>query len=158
MNRALRITLFLTAIVLLCACSRKEDGVILVADDDPDMALAIAKARETLPRFWEAFEKPGPGESDFALKVKIADAKDVEHFWLTGLERVNGKVFGTIENDPEIVHNVKLGDRIEIPEADITDWLYMRNEKMVGNQTLRVLFKQMSDSEVEFYKTKLAEP
>ncbi len=31
---------------------------------------------------------------------------------------------GTINNDPEMVKNVKLGDRITIPEADISDWLY----------------------------------
>lgn len=74
------------------------------------------------------------------------------------VERKDGKIFGTINNDPEIVHNVKIGDRILTPEDDISDWLYMQNGKMVGNYTLRVLFKQMSVSEAEKYKAMLADP
>lgn len=157
MKSALRITVFLTATLLLTACS-KEDRVISVSNDDPEMVAAITKARDTLPQFWQAFERPGPGESDFSLKVKITEGQDVEHFWLINLERANGKTFGTINNDPDIVSNVKLGGRIEIPEADISDWLYMRNGKMVGNTTLRVLFKQMPASDVEYYENMLAEP
>jgi uncharacterized protein YegJ (DUF2314 family) len=34
----------------------------------------------------------------------------------------------------------------------------MQNGKMVGNYTLRVLFKQMSVSEAEKYKAMLADP
>ena len=157
MNGAQRILLFLAATLLIAACS-KEDQVIFVSNDDPEMVAAIAKARDTLPKFWQVFEKPGEGESDFSLKVKITEGQDAEYFWLVNLERVNGKTFGTISNDPNIVGNVKVGDRIEIPEADITDWLYMRNGKMVGNTTMRVLFKQMPASDVEYYKNILVEP
>jgi len=57
-----------------------------------------------------------------------------------------------------LVHNVKLGDRIELPEADISDWFYMQNGKMVGNYTMRVLFKKMPADEVAKYKAILAEP
>ena len=54
--------------------------------------------------------------------------------------------------------SVKIGDRIEIPEADITDWLYMRDGKMVGNHTLKPLFKQMPGAEVERLKKMMADP
>src|SRR5262245_61171011 len=99
MNGAQRILLFLAATLLISACSR-EDPVIFVSDDDPEMVAAIAKARDTLPKFWQAFEKPGEGESDFSLKVKITEGQDAEYFWLIKLERVNGKTFGIINNDP----------------------------------------------------------
>ena len=141
----------------LVGCS-KQDKVINVADDDQEMNAAIAKARDTLPQFWQTFEKREHGESDFALKVKITDRKGTEHFWLVDIERKDGKTLGTINNDPDIVRNVKLGDRIPIPEADISDWLYLRDGKMVGNYTLRVLFKQMPAKEVEKYKQMLADP
>ena len=138
-------------------CS-KEGNVVNVADDDPQMLAAIAKARDTLPQFWQAFDKRDQGETGFALKVKISDKKGVEHFWLTEIERKDGKTFGTIDNDPDIVGNVKRADRIAVPEADISDWLYMRNGKMVGNYTLRVLFKKMPAREVERYKKIMADP
>jgi uncharacterized protein YegJ (DUF2314 family) len=77
---------------------------------------------------------------------------------LIDLVRNDGKLTGTIDNDPQLVANVKHGDRIEIPEADITDWLYMRDGKMVGNRTVRALFKGMSVEEVEQTKKVLADP
>jgi uncharacterized protein YegJ (DUF2314 family) len=144
-------------LALLTACS-KRDEVVGVAGDDPEMTAAIAVARETLPQFWQVFEKRERGESDFALKVRIADGSGVEHFWTTDLKRRDGKTVGTINNDPNTVASVKLGDQIEIPEADITYWLYFRDGKMVGNHTLRPLFKHMPAAEVERLRKLLANP
>jgi uncharacterized protein YegJ (DUF2314 family) len=159
MKYASQITLIILAamLTLFAACSKK-DQIISVADDDPEMLAAIAKARATLPQFWEVFDKPEHGESGFSLKVKITDKHGVEHFWATDIERTNGKIMGTINNDPEIVATVKLGDRIEIPEADISDWLYMRDNKMVGNETIRPLFKKMSEEEAAKLKSIMANP
>src|SRR5712692_11426752 len=99
MNRTSQIALALVGIslALLAGCS-KRDKVVKVADDDPEMNAAIAKARETLPLFWQVFDKPERGETGFALKVKIADKKGFEHFWATDVERRDGKVTGTINN------------------------------------------------------------
>ena len=149
----------LVAILLswLTACSRR-DKVVNVEHDDLEMVAAIAKAQSTLPQFWQIFDKPERGESKFALKVRITDKKGTEHFWANDIERRDGKTMGTINNDPNIVASVKLGDRIEIPEADISDWLYMRDGKMVGNETLKPLFKKMSAAEVERFKSIMANP
>lgn len=160
MKSWLRISvMWLAAVMLLAlvACSER-DGVISVADDDPEMTAAIAKARSTLPQFWQTFEKPGKGEEGFALKVAITDPNGTEHFWANKIERQDGKIFGVIDNTPNIVGNVKIGDRIEIPEANISDWLYARDGKMVGNETVRPLFKQMSKAEVARFKSMMAEP
>ena len=148
--------------VFLAACSRSgssyADRTINVEGDDAEMVAAIAKARESLPHFWQVFGHPERGENDFALKVKISDTYGDEHFWAIDIERQDGKITGTINNDPNIVRSVKFGDRIAIPEADISDWLYMREGKMVGNFTLRILFKQMPQKEVEAYKAIMTDP
>ena len=151
------IALVVVLFSLLTACS-KRDKVVNVESDDAEMVAAIAKARETLPQFWQVFDKKERGESDFALKVKITDTKGTEHFWATDIERRDGKTMGTINNDPNTVASVKLGDRIEIPEADISDWLYMRDGKMVGNETLRPLLKKMPAAEAEKLKKMMASP
>ncbi len=153
----LRLVVLLVVLTLLAACS-KQDKVVRVPDDDPQMLAAIAKARDTLPQFWTVFDKRDHGESGFALKVKITDKSGSEHFWATDLQRRDGKITGTINNDPNIVSNVKLGDRIEIPEPDISDWLYMRDGKMVGNETVKPLLKTMSASEAERLKSMMANP
>jgi len=158
-NRLLYMTLLSAVVPLACfaGCSKK-DRVISVDAEDPEMNAAIAKARETLPQFWEVFEKREHGESDFSLKVRITDEGAIEHFWAIDIQVGDGKIMGTINNEPETVRSVKLGDRIEIPEADISDWLYIRDGKIVGIYTLRALFKKMPAAKVEEYKQRLADP
>lgn len=159
MNRRPHFVIALVGVLLIvCTGCSKRDKVVNVPDDDPEMIAAIAKARATLPQFWQVFEKRERGESGFALKVKITDTKGTEHFWATDVERGDGKTKGTINNDPNIVARVRLGDRIEIPEADISDWLYLRDGKMVGNETLRPLLKRMPAQEAEKLKQLMANP
>ena len=55
-----------------------------------------------------------------------------------------------------MVRNVRLRQRMEIPDGDPTDWLCMREGKMVGNRTARALFDQMPAAEVERLRGMLA--
>ena len=71
------------------------------------MATAIAEARKSLPEFWQVAANPKHGERLFSLKVKITDGKRNEYFWLIDLKRRAGKVYGTINNKPEIVRNIR---------------------------------------------------
>ena len=64
----------------------------------------------------------------------------------------------TIKNEPKIVSSVKLGDRIEIPAADITDWHYMRDGKYVGMFTMKPRFKYMPAEVVEQFKQVMTDP
>jgi uncharacterized protein YegJ (DUF2314 family) len=141
-----------------CRDKEGEDATIGVSADDAEMNAAIAEARRTLPQFWQVFEKREHGETDFSLKVAIKDRHGTEHFWTADIERRDGKIFGTIDNDPDTVRSVKLGDRIEIPQADISDWFYMRDGKMVGNRTVKVLFKKMPKNEVASIRQIMADP
>ncbi len=150
----LAIILFVT---FFFGCS-KSDKVYLVSKDDAEMNEAIAKARETLPQFWQSFKHPQIGEYGFSLKVKITDKNEVEHFWVVDIQQKDGELYGTINNDPEKVRSVKIGDRIQIPTQDISDWTYLRNHKMVGNYTLRLLVKRMSPDEAEKCKLILENP
>jgi len=54
--------------------------------------------------------------------------------------------------------SLKLGDRIEIPEADITDWSYMRDGKYVGMITFKARFKHMRAADVEQARKMMADP
>ena len=169
------------SLALLTACATKRDKGY-VADDDPEMVAAIAKARRTLPLFWQAYEqrdaraialletikelhlnwpadgKRDPGETQFSLKIRITDGEHLEHFWATEFLRQDGKVIVTINQAPKIVANVKLGDRLEIPEAEIQDWYYMRGGKMIGNQTIRPMLRLMPAKTAAEFKALLEDP
>ena len=66
----------------------------------------------------------------------------------------DGKAFqGTIDNDPELVKNVKLGQRMTVRPRDVSDWMYLNNRKLVGGLTILVLRDKMSPAErAEFDK------
>ena len=144
--------------ILLCSACSSDDHTISVAADDPEMLAAMAKGHETLPNFFEIYENPKNGESDFSLKMKISDGDLVEYFWMINLKREGGKLYGEIGNDPDIVANVKIGEKMEILDDQVVDWLYIRNEKIVGNFTIKPLLKHMSESEAKEYREMLYEP
>jgi uncharacterized protein YegJ (DUF2314 family) len=135
------------------------DKTISVEQDDPAMNAAIAKARSSLPEFWQHLETPGPGEEGFALKVRVPyDGDSAEHFWLGGIERKDGKLSGIVDNDPSSATHVQRGQRYEFTEADISDWLYLRNGKMVGNETMRPLLDRMPKELADQYRQMMETP
>ena len=158
MNRPSQTALALIGVLLtlLTACAKRDKGY--VEDSDPEMAAAIAKARQTLPQFWQVFDKREHGESNLVLVVRITDKGRIEHFSTTDFERRDGKTMVTISNRPKIVASVKSGDRIEIPDADITDWHYMRDGKYVGMFTMKPRFKYMQAEVVERFKQVMTDP
>jgi uncharacterized protein YegJ (DUF2314 family) len=158
MKRTAQIALLLVAVLvtLLTACAKRDKGY--VEDSDPEMAAAIAKAQATLPQFWQVFDKRERGESNFVLVGRITDKGRIEHFHTTDFEHRDGKTMVTISNVPKLVASVKLGDRIEIPAADITDWSYMREGKYVGMTTINPWFKHMPADQVEQLKKVMADP
>ncbi|BCW90169.1 hypothetical protein sos41_33370 [Alphaproteobacteria bacterium SO-S41] len=131
------------------AAAEPRETTVPVAEQDGEMIAAIAEARMTLPRFWTAMETAEPGTGGYSLKVAITDGDQVEHFTTTGVEHVDSKIFARIANTPQFITTVAYDQRIEVPEADISDWMYLRNGKVVGGYTLRLLLSRMTPAEKE---------
>jgi len=149
--------LYLAVIVpFLVGCSGKPSTLIESGYDEKEMEAAIARARTEVDRFIAELTKPTG--TDHAVKVPIKDAGRVEHFWLTDVVYSAGNFNGTINNDPGIVKNVKIGDKRSVSKQDISDWMYMRGGKMYGNYTMRPLLKAMPADEAAKYRSVLAEP
>jgi uncharacterized protein YegJ (DUF2314 family) len=134
-------------------------AVIHVPNNDPEMAEAQAKARATLAQFWRAFDQPGANEGGFSLKVAVPyGANNSEHIWFNNIERASGKMFGTVNNEPVHVKGLRRGQRLEIEDRKISDWMYLRAGKIVGNYTMRPLLKRLPPQEAARYRAMLAEP
>lgn len=137
----------------------QDSSYIKVPKADPEMESAKAQARATLAYFWERFERPEPDEEGFALKVALPySPRDTEHIWTKNIERRDGKITGVINNRPRDVKTVRLGQRIEIKEEQISDWMFIRRGKMVGNHTVRPVLKRMSPEDAARYRAMLEEP
>jgi len=130
----------------------RRDEVVLVEKDDPDMAAAFRKARETLPEFLALARAQQSTATKLAVKIAIPDGDGNEYFWLTQFAPRGDKYTGRINNTPRAAKQVKFGQVIEFSEAEIVDWLYMEDGKMRGNFTACALLKREPPDQVEAMK------
>jgi uncharacterized protein YegJ (DUF2314 family) len=140
---------------LVGGCSKKHpaDKVTYVADDDPRMNAAMVKARSTVNTFIAALKSPQPGQSAFSVKMAFTDGTNTEHMWLTPVSYDGTQFQGTVNNEPEKVNTVKLGQKVTVAPSKISDWMYVENQKLVGGLTLRVLRDALTPAErVDFDK------
>jgi uncharacterized protein YegJ (DUF2314 family) len=154
----IRIVIILACLSLFgCGQSKlsDDDPTTFVSADDKLMNQAITEARQTVDEFIHKLQNPANDESDFSIKIPIKENGSVEHFWLVNISYVDGVFSGTINNDPEIIHTVKNGQTYKAKKEEISDWLYMKSDKMIGNKTLHALFPHMKPKEVKAIKAKL---
>ena len=116
--------------------------ILNVTTDDPRMAAAVAEARRRLPQFLAAFGKRRQDQR-FAIKKRFTDGHHAEFMWVrvTEISGAPGEevLTGTLDNDPYRVHNIKCGDTVTSPAADIVDWLFTDSGSVQGNFTGAVL-------------------
>jgi uncharacterized protein YegJ (DUF2314 family) len=134
-----------------------DDKVINVATEDAEMNAAIKLARETLPTFWSKLADHTSYEESFALKLGISDGKMTEHFWCGDIRGSATAANCVIANEPADVHTVKMGQRVEVDPAIISDWMYMQSGKIKGGQTIRALIPHMTQEEADTYRAMLAD-
>jgi uncharacterized protein YegJ (DUF2314 family) len=124
-----------------------EPTIYEVDGEDAEMDEAIKKSRLTFDEFLAAFKSKHPSQRNFSVKMPFATEYGAEHIWLTNMEIKDEKLFGIVDNLPQSVNTVRLGDVVEIEEEKITDWFYIENDKLIGGLTIRVLRDRMKSSE-----------
>lgn len=114
-----------------------------------EMERAIAKARRTLPAFWERVRANEPSETGYAVKIVASDQHGVEHLWLSRPRMRGGRLVGTIDTQPRIVRSLRQGQELPINQDAIIDWMYFRNGRIVGNETGRAMIRHLPREEAE---------
>jgi uncharacterized protein YegJ (DUF2314 family) len=135
-----------------------ESPTIEVSAADAEINAAISKARDTLGEFWDRQANPGPKEKGFALQVAISDGDKAEAFWLVDVKRDAQALSGVVKSEPTVIGNVQAGDRVEFTEDQISDWVFVRDGKMVGNQTMRPLIKRMPPAHAARFRSMYETP
>ncbi len=133
-------------IVVTCGCKseRPYDPVTLVAHDDPAMNAAIDRARATVDEFITALQSPGASQSSFVVKKGFQEGEQVEHMWI-GEVTTDGNTFtGYVQNEAQLIGNIRLGQRVVVAKSEISDWMYIDNGKLVGGFTVRALRDRLS--------------
>ncbi|MCK1578080.1 DUF2314 domain-containing protein [Bradyrhizobium sp. 168] len=133
--------------------------VVDVRTTDPEMNTAIARARGTLPTFWASYEAPKPSETGHALKVHFSTRKGGEHIWMAEVKKLpNGAYSGLFANEPRDLAGKRAGDKVEFTEADISDWMFMRNGKIVGGETIKPTLKSLPNADADALRARMEQP
>jgi uncharacterized protein YegJ (DUF2314 family) len=118
-----------------------------VSDDDKQMDRAVENAQKTLGFFIAALNAKKDGDSVFEIKKGFIDGDKVEHLWIRRIT-FDGKNFhGQIDNRPLEIKNVHAGEHVTIAPADVTDWMFLKDGKLIGGYTTRVLYARLSPQE-----------
>ena len=138
----------------------EDPPIVTLTTADADMNAAIARARDTLSTFWASYDAPKPSETGHGLKVRFAVGPHrYEHIWMSDVERLpDGNLSGRFANQPSDVPGMNEGDQVEFKQADITDWLFIRNGKVVGGETIKLLLKSMPKEEADAMRARMEQP
>ncbi|WP_439396380.1 DUF2314 domain-containing protein [Bradyrhizobium sp. PMVTL-01] len=135
------------------------DRVISVADTDAEMNAAIARARATLPVFWASYEAPKRMETDHSLKVRFRTVGNDEHVWMSDVKKLaSGEYTARFADTPRNLPEKRFGDLAAFKDADISDWMFMRNGKIVGGETIKPLLKSMPKSDADALRARMEQP
>jgi len=144
------------------SATRAEDRspAIDVSSANAEMNAAIAKARATLPTFWASYDAPKPSETGHSLKVRFPNPRtNGEHIWISDVKKIaDGRYSGRFANAPRDLPGKKAGDVTEFKEADISDWMFTRNGKIVGGETIRPLLKAMPKADADALRARMETP
>lgn len=108
------------------------------------MIAATARARATAAEFAKTLAAPRPNQRAFSVKMPVSDGKNTEYMWISELS-FDGQAFrGRLGNRPHAVTGVKAGDELIVTMGDLSDWMYIEDNRLVGGYTLRVLRDSVS--------------
>ena len=111
------------------------------------MRRAVIEARKTVGEFITALKHPAPGQQDCEVKKPFIQGKEVEHIWLSDVRFVGNRFQGRIDNKPEKIRGLKLGQLVSVNPNEISDWLYVDNGKLFGGYTVRAHYNELSPEE-----------
>jgi uncharacterized protein YegJ (DUF2314 family) len=133
--------------------------IVGVRSADDEMNAAIAHACDTLPTFWASYNAPKPTETGHTLKVRFDVGADVEHIWVSDVEKLSdGNYSGRLANEPSDLLGKDIGDQVEFKQIDISDWMFMRNDKIVGGETIKAILKFMPEEEADAVRARMEQP
>ena len=148
----MKIKLFILALVISCffiSCngqSKKSEVPVVYAEaNDPELEKAKQEALSTLNQFISSFEKYSKTTKyQYFLKTDFVDNGSHEHMWISINKIDKGTFYGVLDNDPEIVKNIKAEDTVQITKEQIEDWLILNNKtnEMEGGYSEKVFEKR----------------
>lgn len=133
-----------------------ENNPIFFADGaDSKMIAAYQKAQETFKYFWREqsweYRRIIPGLNVSCVKIAFTQEDSgsehpiVEHMWINEIDFDGDHIKGYLINEPNELTNIQVGDYVEVPLNEISDWLFAITPSTKKATGLSKLFSSSAD-------------
>jgi uncharacterized protein YegJ (DUF2314 family) len=112
--------------------------------EDPELEQVARKARARLAELKPRVEKGLKPPELLLLKARFrTDDGNIEQMWLEVTSLSKSRWRGTLANEPQFVSGLRRGATVEVPEAEVTDYLYMSPDgKREGGESSTILMRR----------------
>lgn len=132
------------------------DNIVDFHSSDTQMNEAMRQARKSLPLFWRHLELHP--EMDHSLKVALpTGGGSLEHIWVGDISVEGDKISAVLANDPIDLPGLSFGSPVTFSREQISDWSYVKDGKMYGHYTTRVVVKHVDPAEAAQLRAMLSE-
>ncbi|KQM34180.1 DUF2314 domain-containing protein [Chryseobacterium sp. Leaf201] len=133
-----------------------ENNPIFFADGaDSEMIEAYQKAQQTFKYFWREqsweYRRIIPALAVSCVKVAFSqkdptsESPIIEHMWINDIDFDGDYVKGYLINEPNELTNIQVGDYVEVPLNEISDWLFAITPATKKSTGLSKLFSSSAD-------------
>lgn len=133
------------------------EPIFMANEDDPRMAEAHHTAQETFKYFWRelSWERRRiiPGLGAAMIKLAFTDGPrtdgnpDFEQMWCNDVAFDGETLKAVLVNEPNWLQSVKVGDAVEVPFSQLSDWIMTADGVAYGAYTVNVLRAGMGGAE-----------
>lgn len=114
--------------VLMWRARKRDPNFRRIEEDDLLVAQAKIEAQAKLDRFVRLMQESP--EDSYSVKVSLPTPKGSEHIWVDSIKVGSAEEdwSGLLANDPHDLKGMKLGSPVSFPQADIEDWMVMKED------------------------------
>jgi uncharacterized protein YegJ (DUF2314 family) len=127
--------------------------------DSAEMLQAFQKAQDTFKYFWRElyweYRRIVPALDLAYVKIAFTESTEdpdnpiVEHMWVSDISFDGTNINGVLLNEPNELSNVQNGDEVLVPLNQVSDWLFVNQDKTYGGFTIHALRAEMSAKEMK---------
>ena len=144
-----KLILTVCLLVLSCTSTPAAEATRTPAGTDTELDAAIQQARDSLPAFIQTIATPHTDRTLAAVKVRFTPpGESPQDIWVDEVTYSDGVLRGSVGDDLPALR-LEFGQKINVDEKDILDWMIVEDGKLIGGYTIRLAMRRMSPEERE---------
>ncbi len=133
--------------------------IFYASGEDQNMINAFLKAQQTFKFFWRElsweYRRIIPALDLAYVKIAFSETPKgatetiVEHMWIDEIHFDGENITGLLLNEPNELTNIEEDAKVNVPLQQISDWLFVSEDKTYGGFTIQAMRAEMNTKERE---------